>query len=247
MKLSIFEKPPLPEDTKVPFTWGDVVTFGENQIKEIVTLPDNTLGEAKTVDFHTARAGKVSWPATRAWKDLRFQANVSSLTPDVASLLFHYREGYCINVFTYNTRLKLFCEDNELFFNYLRGDSSLRGQISTDLGGQELLKRFWSRSLTQWRVFIHRKFNWNHWEMIGPTVWKMKATRVFDRMRKEAESVRPRRIRHGVYRNEGEINAVLLYHGLDLMAEFTTLVGQGFTEELNSTHQLKLSTLGDGC
>jgi len=231
VKLSVFEKLPAHENSIVPFNWGDIVTFGEGGLKEIITLPDNSLGEARTVDFQVAESFKVSWPATRAWKSLMFQAKVSCLSPKVASFLSRYRAGLCINGFHWDTGLQVFGEDSDLFFDYLRGNSSLKEQILVDIGGRQLLERFWKGDLNRWRVFIHRRFNWNHWEMVGPTFSKIKAIGVFDQMRGEAEKIRPRRVRRGVYWNEGEINTVLLYHGLDLVAEFSSLIGQGSLKE----------------
>src|SRR5258707_12554622 len=99
VELLVFSKPPVPNDVTVPFAWGNVVTFGENLTKEIITLPDNNLGEALTVDFNRAQMGTISWPSARAWKDLRLQADTSSLPLQVVLLLIPYHDSVSINAF----------------------------------------------------------------------------------------------------------------------------------------------------
>ena len=107
--------------------------------------------------------------------------------------------------------------------------------MAANLGSMKLLKQFWSDQLTDWRVFIHRGFNWNHWEMFGPFPIQSRADAVFEEERHKGISNPPRRIRHGVYENTGQTNTVLLYHGLDVVSEYVLVIGQGISDEGKET------------
>gem|GEM_PF-6278528 len=99
-----------------------------------------------------------------------------------------------------------------------------------DLGERKILEQFWSEKLKDWRVFVHRNFAWNHWQMFGPFSSQTQAEAAFEIEKQKGIDTPPKRIRHGVYHNTGQTNTVLLYEGLNLVSEFILTIGQGLSE-----------------
>ena len=196
-------------------------------------MPDNGFGESFTLDLNDLRTISKVYPrTTRLWNDLKFVSDVSSIETSSLRLLERLRRGVCIYSFHWDEGINLF--EDDIFFRHLRGDKSVMDQVAADLGGQKLVKEFWSEKFTEWRVFVHKNILWNHWEMFGPFLSQTQAEEVFQIEKQKGINNPPKRIRHGIYHNTGQINTVLLYEGFNLVSEFILTVGQGMPENRKS-------------
>jgi hypothetical protein len=235
--IAKFTVPPTPRDTIAPFVWGQIVESMECGAKEVIVLPDNNFGEALTVDYeHLFQDSKTSWPKTRSWDTLRAFISPFKLDSRISEVLRPFRDGVCINSFHWNKGLKIFMGDENLFFRALQGDRIAQDEVSADLGGSTLLKKYWSADVNKYRIFVHRKDNWNHWEMEGPFNSQLSASAAFEERKVEFINNPPARIRHGIYVNTGQINAVLLYDGTKLVSQIA-VPGQGVDSNMSSLYR----------
>jgi hypothetical protein len=230
---AMVSQPFTPSNIVVPFKWGDIVRVKDEDsyADEVVVLPDCPGGEALTITVPNDRPKPHPMrPTFRNWRSIRRVGDYSSLELEFRQTLEPYRKGVYINNLHWDMGVSsLFGDDEELFIAYMRGNHELHSQISASLGGMKVLRAFWGSELTKWRVFIHRKCNWNHWEMCGPFS-ERSARQSLAECQKEALESPPKRLRHGVYWNTGQINVVVIYNGLDKVSSFSSLVGQGESE-----------------